>query len=159
MSFDEGQYTDEESYWGDHPDNPINKEQNIMENRFKFRAWHHGGGDPRTKGQMIYTEGWKLGSFFKQVENEPLAVELMQSTGLTDKNGKLIYEGDVVLMNEERMHVTWDKTFAKFNLKRIIAQHENQDHFHLSKHFEIIGNIYKNPELLTQNDQKQHTPK
>lgn len=40
MNFDEGQYTNEtlEEWGADHPDNPINKKQNIMENnnRFKF---------------------------------------------------------------------------------------------------------------------------
>lgn len=83
---------------------------------------------------------------------------LMQYTGLKDKNGKEIYEGDIVVVRE--LHdgddyawnqptgpaipckITWDDDYKRFDFggcKRIIYS---------PSHFEVIGNIYENPELL-----------
>jgi uncharacterized phage protein (TIGR01671 family) len=69
---------------------------------------------------------------------------LMQCTGLKDKNGKLIYEGDVVketltdFINKEIITVVkWDKLNASYNFENL----QNCER-------EVIGNIYENPELL-----------
>ena len=76
---------------------------------------------------------------------------LMQYTGLKDKNGKEIYEGDIVksyyyIANEDgtegERHVVklinYDKTLCKYNID-------------MFENLEIIGNIYDNPELLKEN--------
>lgn len=76
---------------------------------------------------------------------------LMQFTGILDKNGKEIYEGDCVqftqhLFNtpEEKFpvkikEVKWLDWEGKWNLRETNAGESN---------FEVIGNIYENPELL-----------
>ena len=83
---------------------------------------------------------------------------LMQCTGLKDKNGKLIYEGDIVKNNQNSLYSVEFEEFehqTKFCLKRI----KNSNYYpHIStwqgigykdqKNFEVIGNIYENPELL-----------
>lgn len=64
-----------------------------------------------------------------------------QFTGLYDKNGKEIYEGDIlkggIYLSYE---VKWDYEDNGWNVK-------NDD---IRKHYEIIGNIHENPELLEQ---------
>jgi uncharacterized phage protein (TIGR01671 family) len=81
--------------------------------------------------------------------------ELMQFTGLLDKNGKEIYEGDIVreVYKEERLYQV-RFTNARFGLHLIKAEKGRPTYRPLdiaSHPCEVIGNIYENPELLTLN--------
>mgnify|MGYP000913542628 CR=1 FL=1 len=75
-------------------------------------------------------------------------------TGLKDKNGKLIFEGDIVITNifntpEILYTITYDKQIAAFigeYVKGCIKQFTTFDGD--SQCFEVIGNIHDNPELL-----------
>ena len=82
-------------------------------------------------------------------EGVPLAqVELMQYTGLLDKNGKEIYEGDIVKAGENIVLIIWNKGFASFALAKTGWMY---DHFFGeidNERCEVIGNIHENPELL-----------
>ncbi|MCE2078538.1 YopX family protein [Streptococcus thermophilus] len=82
----------------------------------------------------------------------------MQSTGLTDKNGKEIFEGDVVTdgqtIGDIKHHQTYgfymidDKGIERrFSDGNCIEDFE-EDAETVSEILEIIGNIYENPELL-----------
>ena len=81
-------------------------------------------------------------------------IELMQYTGLNDKNGKEIYEGDIVLVKPGGTS-TWYKTVVKFKEGAFIASLiDGEDYIYIfnrgfdSNDFEIIGNIYENKNLL-----------
>lgn len=72
----------------------------------------------------------------------------MQFTGLLDKNGKEIYEGDILhSINKNTFEVQFIEKSAAFkvieksNGKKWMFGYDSQ------KNFEIIGNIYENPEL------------
>lgn len=81
-------------------------------------------------------------------------VELMQYTGIKDKNGVEIYEGDIVLIRIDKTNIL-HKTVVKFKHGTFIADIIGDNdyiylfHFGFNKDdFEVVGNIYENPELL-----------
>lgn len=83
-------------------------------------------------------------------------VELMQFTGFKDKNGKEVFEGDIIKDSEDFIaQVVYDKEYAGFGLNYqpfdltdglSVTFEELKNEYQNT--FEIIGNIYENPELL-----------
>ena len=76
-----------------------------------------------------------------------------QFTGLTDKNGKKIFEGDIVVLNVKGNNtictVSWAETVAQFQLWQINTIPKTPTALNLGNYdCEIIGNIHDNPELL-----------
>lgn len=72
----------------------------------------------------------------------------MQSTGLRDKNDKLIYEGDILATQNHKYLVFWDVKCAGFWLQRFDKEHETTLDDMRPKEIEIIGNKFQNPELM-----------
>lgn len=77
---------------------------------------------------------------------------LMQSTGLTDKNGKEIFEGDILKVTDEHSWlevVSFSEKKAMFVSKEIgFPESPLWELFNtVLFEIEIIGNIYENPEL------------
>ena len=123
----------------------------------KFRAW-----DKENEKMM------KVSSL--HLENKEISVkengtfhlfrmqDLMQFTGVKDKNGKEIYEGDIVLIKLDETS-TWYKTVVGFKKGAFIANLiDKEDYVYIFHHgftdddFEIIGNIYENKSLLEENE-------
>ena len=117
-----------------------------MKDRFKFRHW-----DKRIN-KMFYPE--RNDNFGYYVNNSDI-IETMQCTGLKDKNSKLIYEGDIVKI----FHVSGTmqgKYFfdvVEWNDLRCRFDTENYGIINDDDVYEVIGNIYENPELLKEKDQ------
>lgn len=70
-----------------------------------------------------------------------------QFTGLCDKNGNKIFEGDILLKGFEKVSVKWNENQCRWGIYsndyEICGFNESTQGY-----FEVIGNIYDNPELL-----------
>lgn len=89
--------------------------------------------------------------------------EVMQYTGLKDKNGKEIYEGDIIDFpdsefdcNENgnewyditsRGEVYWSEQYCKWNITNI-NDIDLDEIWECNNEIEVLGNIWENPELL-----------
>lgn len=79
----------------------------------------------------------------------------MQYTGLRDKNGKEIYDGDIILAGyyKWKSKVVWDEKCARFigltNDKDVNIVYVDMVDKDDKSAVEVIGNIYENPELFS----------
>ena len=133
----------------------------------KFRAWHKkakcfigffSNGLTMSESGQIYCGNMNVTS----------GIELMQFIGVRDKNGKEIYEGDIIQtyfsfdpgdagygVSQKPFVVDWNQEHASFRAKKPEAEAGS---LHLldiisffsmqSRLYEVIGNIHENPELL-----------
>lgn len=128
-----------------------------MTRPIKFRAWDKINKEMVVEPSSIYFhDDGKIEVYPCHNDSEFV---LMQFTGLTDKNGKEIYEGDIVKMMRDPIvpqyaicKVQWRNEYAGFNfshirLENIINPGEGWSPA-THKGWEVIGNIYENPELL-----------
>lgn len=102
----------------------------------KFRAWPKYGSEKK----MIHTpqQGYGWGYWGDCVFGKG-EYEIMQFTGLKDKNGKEIYEGDIIKEIDGEIREVEGPDFYPF--QDCVAAVDPEES-------EIIGNIYENPELL-----------
>lgn len=115
-----------------------------MNNRFKFRFWDKGNQ------LMVYPPLKSISSYFLA----PKYYIPMQCTGLKDKSGTLIYEGDIVKQhwNNNIYKVIWQENAACYLVENTNTKCKQGIYslISLSNDLEVIGNIYENKELLNE---------
>ena len=122
----------------------------------RFRVWHNELGR-----MMSIKNMWFQDSRIEELElndavmNDhitayPDEIELMQSTGLKDKNGKEIFDGDILKSNKYITSVFYERGAycVKFRRTTNTTVTMNVISFIEKYRTKIIGNIYENPELL-----------
>ena len=126
----------------------------------RFRGWE------RELQKMVYdTElgGWifeyggnPVRAVNQMINEEDYFYDLMQYTGLKDKNGVEIYEGDILSTDLSRPYLIVEFRNGAFMYQ---CHHDGQNYYDfmepanerlkdITKYHEVIGNIYENPELL-----------
>ena len=113
----------------------------------KFRGWEYN------EGRFLSWEELQEGT----VQDVFRVFEVSQFTGLRDKKGKEVYEGDI-LKSRHLVPCVIEWSFDRWTRKVMSPKGQRNYHFHLEADFndaqdrllgyEVIGNIWENPSLL-----------
>ena len=131
-----------------------------MEDRYLFKTKRTDNGEWVTGSLITCEDGTcKIAtSCLEGKANEPILVcaydvdrdTICQCTGLKDKNGKLIWENDIVVyrdFTEEKYVIAWKQDEACFEYQQYGCSIMNFEQLSGCE-VEVIGNIFDNPELL-----------
>ena len=127
-----------------------------MENRYLFRGkridnneWVYGLPSCDEDGEIEEIEVWSEDDInFYSVDPETIC----QCTGIKDKNGKLIWENDIVncLTEDCFGYIGWNESEAGFYFNVLLedGSFEEEHIYDYQDCIEVIGNTFDNPELL-----------
>lgn len=121
-----------------------------MEDRFKVRAWDTEEGRYASDEDICFDTGGSCDNVYDLVVVDDQFYIYEQCTGLKDKNGKLIYEGDILksaytektyIVGREKHYACWSYRYK--NVGTTLSEGDIVNYG-----LEVIGNIHENPELL-----------
>lgn len=120
----------------------------------QVRAWYTPfGGSVKQFNKMKHGSA---GSLLTHAEMSPDDYKIMQSTGLKDKNGVEIYEGDILLHTSKSVNYSdtyWHSYVQAYRMDngayRIRGAHiYDTELMGARNHLEVVGNIYEHADLL-----------
>lgn len=123
-----------------------------MSREIKFRAWDKYENKIRKVRGINFTNK----DLWLEIEDNRIMganffeVELMQYTGLKDRNGKEIYEGDILRVYDDFFRDGLDDMYGvvKFDNGRFYLNTFKPYYNETWIYFEVVGNIYENKDLL-----------
>ena len=118
--------------------------------KIKFRAYFPNKAEMKIVATQNIYEGNNTYLYLSPMPGsnyEP--IKLMQYTGLKDKNGKEIYEGDIAKSGKRLFVARWNNDIASFVWEPLDGE-SSYPCFNVGtvKNMEIVGNVFENPELL-----------
>ena len=128
----------------------------------KYRAWYKEWKEMGRVGEIRFDLDGNVSVVlfkgnFLDVSGPREKIILMQSTGIFDKNGKEIFEGDIIRYNIDVVDIKRHPTLGFYTVldgregffgDGMSIDDFEEDAKEFSKTAEIIGNVYENPELL-----------
>lgn len=122
----------------------------------KFRAWHNELGRMMSISYMWFNVdslgeiGLNDAVMNDYITVSPDEIELMQSIGLKDKNGKEIFEGDIVKMVKDVYSepTYYEVVSHRGGAYRLESKQHGCELWLRHTDCEIVGNVYENPKLL-----------
>lgn len=120
-----------------------------------FRGKRKDNGE-WVEGDLIHRQIWKrsiaiirvLDDGFEHYEEyEVIPETVSQFTGLTDKNSKKIFEGNIIAKGFELYEVRWNPEQVRWGIYSDDYEVAGFTKFS-EPYFEVIGNVYDNPELI-----------
>lgn len=129
-----------------------------MSREIKFRAWYIPFGSKGSMQEMVHG---KASSILALAEMSPDEYIVEQFTGLKDKDGKDIYEGDIVQYgNEEDMKFSVTFKYGIFYACNTLGSEFMVDTFlgslAIGNRLKVIGNAHQNSEFLRQTNEQRN---
>lgn len=119
----------------------------------KFRAWDKNTNDMVDVKTIDLERDGSIGCIvdYSDINLDPSECILMQSTGLKDKNGVEIFDGDIVVIEYSRVGYRYYEKIIYENGAFLAG--DDDWLFNVKDSCAVCGNIYENPELLEQADE------
>ena len=122
----------------------------------KFRAWDYDTQRMIFESDIVFHDGTAYASKRDYKDCISIDMELMQYTGLKDKNGVEIYEGDIISVFDCNTEFIGSGEVIFKNYSYCVRWLESKDEYIMTfdecdfdcKTINVIGNIYENKELL-----------
>jgi uncharacterized phage protein (TIGR01671 family) len=119
--------------------------------KIEFRAYNKKAKEMIPPSLNMYIDSYYGTASWQFAFDAPVPMAdtiVMQFTGLLDKHGVKIFEGDILICEGEKTKIEWGDTEACFNFLSLESDAIWNGRVIYTGRGEVIGNIWENPELI-----------